>query len=541
MARIHFINALCLAGHVSAQNNSSYRDCPVTIRNIATENWLYNSTGTLPIEFEGQDDSWQISVTVTDRRAPNLWFGDRKSDQETNTYLSVPESLIGSEKGNETFICLYMMPGFNQTATNATEADDSCEGILGDECVEKFEKTPTADGQKCPTVSASEKCGRFVASQLTPLNFSSSRCTLDELPSIDLPENYKTFGGLPGSALLAGDRELDEYDAYDLRVRQPIPLLLTAQSGDSRQSKMALNILLNNDDGFGSANLRETYRLLKGKGHNVWIVAPATKQSGKGGASDFTTEGNLTAPSMYDLIPKGAPSVGSDPKDSQIWYYNGTPAACTFVALDYVLPRYANFSVPDLIVTGPNFGTNLGGFVWTLSGTAGAAYAATNRGIPAIAISASNQETPYTELTNRTNPATWAAEAAVKFVDNFISTAPKTGPLLPTGYGVNVNIPVLTKKNHDPAFVQTRFTGNAHVNEAVLDKEKGTFTWANIKPYAAGVNACINGDCSLPGETYVVENGQASVSFYTVDYSAPSTAYTQSLIKRVASFISSDK
>jgi 5'-nucleotidase len=140
-------------------------------------------------------------------------------------------------------------------------------------------------------------------------------------------------------------------------------------------------------------------------------------------------------------------------------------------------------------------------------------------------------------LTNRTNPATWAAEAAVKFVDNFISTAPKTGPLLPTGYGVNVNIPVLTKKDHDPDFVQTRFTGNAHVNEAVLDKDKGTFTWANIKPYAAGVNACINGDCSLPGETYVVENGKASVSFYTVDYSAPSTAYTQSLIKRVASFI----
>jgi hypothetical protein len=66
--------------------------------------------------------------------------------------------------------------------------------------------------------------------------------------------------------------------------------------------------------------------------------------------------------------------VGSDPIDSHIWYYNGTPAACTFVALDYVLPRYANFSVPDLVVTGPNYGTNLGPFVWTLSGTAGAAY-----------------------------------------------------------------------------------------------------------------------------------------------------------------------
>ncbi len=33
-------------------------------------------------------------------------------------------------------------------------------------------------------------------------------------------------------------------------------------------SSHGLNILLNNDDGFGSGNLRETYRLLKEAGHN---------------------------------------------------------------------------------------------------------------------------------------------------------------------------------------------------------------------------------------------------------------------------------
>lgn len=33
-------------------------------------------------------------------------------------------------------------------------------------------------------------------------------------------------------------------------------------------SAQALNILLNNDDGFGSGNLRELYRLLKEEGHN---------------------------------------------------------------------------------------------------------------------------------------------------------------------------------------------------------------------------------------------------------------------------------
>lgn len=33
-------------------------------------------------------------------------------------------------------------------------------------------------------------------------------------------------------------------------------------------SAQALNILLNNDDGFASGNLREVYRLLNAAGHN---------------------------------------------------------------------------------------------------------------------------------------------------------------------------------------------------------------------------------------------------------------------------------
>lgn len=85
----------------------------------------------------------------------------------------------------------------------------------------------------------------------------------------------------------------------------------------------ALNIIVNNDDGFGSANIRELYRLLRAAGHNAWIVAPVSNQSGKGGTEVFTTEAKLTAPSEFDLVPAGAPSFGTDPNDSHIWYYNG--------------------------------------------------------------------------------------------------------------------------------------------------------------------------------------------------------------------------
>lgn len=49
----------------------------------------------------------------------------------------------------------------------------------------------------------------------------------------------------------------------------------------------ALNIIVNNDDGFGSANIRELYRLLRAAGHNAWIVAPVSNQSGKGGTESF--------------------------------------------------------------------------------------------------------------------------------------------------------------------------------------------------------------------------------------------------------------
>ena len=86
-------------------------------------------------------------------------------------------------------------------------------------------------------------------------------------------------------------------------------------------STNALNIIVNNDDGFGSANIREFYRLLKAAGHDAWIVAPVNNESGKGGTEVFTTEPNLTAPSEYDIVPAGAPSFGTDPhgKDSPIY------------------------------------------------------------------------------------------------------------------------------------------------------------------------------------------------------------------------------
>lgn len=47
-----------------------------------------------------------------------------------------------------------------------------------------------------------------------------------------------------------------------------VSTFLAAATLSLASSSSALNILLNNDDGFGSGNLREVYRLLKKAGHD---------------------------------------------------------------------------------------------------------------------------------------------------------------------------------------------------------------------------------------------------------------------------------
>ncbi|KAI9744734.1 MAG: hypothetical protein M1818_001659 [Claussenomyces sp. TS43310] len=291
-----------------------------------------------------------------------------------------------------------------------------------------------------------------------------------------------------------------------------------------------LNVLITNDDGFGTANIREMYKAMKAFGHNCYIVASADNQSGMGGRSVFTDQKTLATDSEFGIVKAGQPSIGPDPNDSHIWYYNGTPAAQVFVALDYILPNFTEFSVPDLVMSGPNYGLNLGPYLYTLSGTNGATYAAVERGIPAIAFSTGNEiQTPYYYVnTSGTavglrDPNTISGQLAANLAQTLIKGA-NGGRLLPLGYGLSVNIPKITSLTSsaciDPPFIHARMTGGADVDTAVYNASTGLFHYADLVD--AGLNQCINGDCSLPGETLVLASGcKSSVSVFTVDYDAP--------------------
>ncbi len=108
----------------------------------------------------------------------------------------------------------------------------------------------------------------------------------------------------------------------------------------------------------GSVFHRLSFEVLIAKLLPVLIIAPGQQQSGEDSTVIWTESTSLTIPSQYDHLPVSAPVIGRDPSNERFWYYNGTRAACAFVALDYVLPRYYPdwHQKADLFVAGPNYG-----------------------------------------------------------------------------------------------------------------------------------------------------------------------------------------
>src|SRR5712672_641837 len=122
------------------------------------------------------------------------------------------------------------------------------------------------------------------------------------------------------------------------------------------------HILLTNDDGIHAAGLKALAAGLEGFA-TVSVVAPSREQSG-------------AAQSLTLRQPIICHSVGE-----RQWAVDGTPADAVIVALHRLLPE-----PPDLVISGINFGANLGENVY-YSGTVGAAREGELHHIPSLAIS----------------------------------------------------------------------------------------------------------------------------------------------------------
>jgi len=134
-----------------------------------------------------------------------------------------------------------------------------------------------------------------------------------------------------------------------------------------------ITVLVTNDDGVAAPGIDTLVEALRKVANTkVVVVAPATNQSGKGGS---TTPGTLTTAPATTASGYGATAV------------QGFPADTIAAALDQLGVK------PNVVLSGINFGQNLGG-ITDLSGTVGAARAAATRGIPALALSQGIGDSP---------------------------------------------------------------------------------------------------------------------------------------------------
>ncbi|KAI3405849.1 hypothetical protein KGF56_001456 [Candida oxycetoniae] len=289
------------------------------------------------------------------------------------------------------------------------------------------------------------------------------------------------------------------------------------------------NILLTNDDGWQSTNIRATYYKLKDAGHNVFLVAPVSQRSGYGGKFDIPTSPTLEGKGGEFGYPgPGAPSFGHEADDDHIWYFNGTPASSIAFALQYVLPEKFNNVSIDLVVSGPNEGLNMSPGMFTLSGTIGATYNAIYRNLPAIAFSGSNGNNSFfkdsLDLDDTKEPATIYAIKVTELVNELFKTQGVNPRVLPIGVGLNVNFPPVGYLNEsctDPTWVFTRLTGE-YASGADLKYNATSNSFYYVQDGWNALTVCNNGDCSLPSENFVVEytKCQSAVSSFSIDYDA---------------------
>lgn len=163
------------------------------------------------------------------------------------------------------------------------------------------------------------------------------------------------------------------------------------------------NILLTNDDGIQSPGLAAAASALQSTGE-LRVVAPLHQQTAMGrahtGAPDAT------------LLPQRFFAGG---KQLQAFACDASPASAVGHGL-LILQE----PLPDLVVSGINYGENLGTNI-TSSGTIGAALEAASRGIPSIAISLG------TPLESHRNYSTMDWSVAEHFLSYFSNIVLRNG------------------------------------------------------------------------------------------------------------------
>jgi 5'-nucleotidase len=155
-------------------------------------------------------------------------------------------------------------------------------------------------------------------------------------------------------------------------------------------------ILLTNDDGIHSPGLLAVAEAVCDLGE-LLMIAPATQQTGMGRGSPPMTERQI----RREEVTVGCQSMPA-------YALTGSPAQAVLYGVLALAPHLCGRK-PDLVISGINYGENLGTCV-TASGTVGAALQAAELGVPGLAVSL---ETDKAFHLHHGQDMNWSAAAAI--------------------------------------------------------------------------------------------------------------------------------
>ena len=231
-----------------------------------------------------------------------------------------------------------------------------------------------------------------------------------------------------------------------------------------------LRVLISNDDGVYAKGIVALADAVK-KIATVDVVAPDRNRSG---ASNSLT---LTTPLQLKTLENGFVSV------------EGTPTDCVHVAITGLLK-----TMPDMVVTGVNAGSNLGDDVW-YSGTVAAAMEGRFLGLPAIAMSLVGDQYEHFDT---------AARVACELIRHVLREA------LPAATILNVNVPDVPFEDlqgYEVTRLGTRHRAAPTIRQ--VDPRGHTIYW--VGPPGAEQDAGVGTDF------YAVRRGKVSITPLRVD------------------------
>ena len=170
-------------------------------------------------------------------------------------------------------------------------------------------------------------------------------------------------------------------------------LLLTLTAGAEKrghaQAARPRTVVITNDDGIQERDRFMPMAEAFSKFADTYVVVPSTERSG---STNYVTWATWNKRVLEVELVSKRPAT-QERRSLTVYAVDGYPADCVLFALVALLGG----SPPDLLVSGPNVGANLGRGAWMFSGTIGAARVAAFLGVPAIAVSDVGEDRPEEE------------------------------------------------------------------------------------------------------------------------------------------------